>query len=440
MNRVTSLPGMPWQAKPAPASAGAPEIDLRLGEPVGPPIAGFGACFNELGWQALRALPEAGRRELLDLLFTPGAGLGLRLGRLPMGASDYALEWHSYDEVDGDYALAHFSLARDRERLFPYVREALARCPGLRLFASPWSPPTWMKHPRACNFGTLRWEPRVLDAYARYFLRYVQECRAEGIPVAQVHVQNEPAADQKFPSCVWTGPQLRDFIRDHLGPLLAREAPDTELWLGTLNGPFHDYGLEGITRDGLTQGYAQYAGAVLNDPRARRFVAGVGYQWGGKHVLAQTRDAWPDLRLMQTENECGDGRNTWEYAHYVFDLIRHYFRHGAEAYVYWNPVLEPGGTSTWGWRQNALASVDPQRGTWTLNPEFHLLRHFAAFLQPGARALALSGPWAAHAAAFANPDGSRVLVAANPYPDPHELALGGWRLELAPGAFETLVL
>lgn len=111
--------------------------------------------------------------------------------------------------------------------------------------------------------------------------------------------------------------------------------------------------------------------------------------------------------------------------------------------MYWNLVLPEGGESTWGWRQNTLVTVDLDRGTWKLNPEFHLLRHFGQFLQPGARPLHLHGPWAAHALAFANPDGSRVVVAANPYPEAQELVLaegaGGARLTVAPQAFETLV-
>ena len=216
--RITSTPERPWQPGAAPVPAGTAQPGLSLGLPAGPPIAGFGGCFNELGWQALLALPEAERGQVLDLLFQPGCALSSRVCRLPMGASDYALAWHSYDEVDGDYELRHFSIARDRTHLLPYVREALARNPELRLFASPWSPPTWLKHPKAYNFGTLRPEPAVLRTYADYFLKYVRAYAAEGIPIAQVHVQNEPVADQKFPSCRWTGAQLRDFIRARSWP------------------------------------------------------------------------------------------------------------------------------------------------------------------------------------------------------------------------------
>ena len=443
--RFTSTPDHAWQRRGLDGSASREPAGLVVGAPEGVPLRGFGGCFNELGWTALRALPSADRDTLLDLFFAPGeTGLHFEYGRLPMGASDYALEWHSYDETDGDLELKQFSLARDRAHLFPYVHEALRRNPRLTFFASPWSPPTWMKRPRAYNFGKLRWEPAILDAYARYFARYVQECRSEGIAIAQVHVQNEPLADQKFPSCLWTGAELRDFIRDWLGPTMATQCPDTEVWLGTLNAPFFNYVLTGLTSDGATQGYDQYAGLVLSDAEARRYVAGVGYQWGGKNAIERTHEAWPGIRLMQTENECGDGHNTWAYAHYVFNLVRHYFKHGAEAYVYWNLVLPDGGASTWGWNQNSLVSVDLQAGTYRLNPEFQLFRHITQFLKPGAVRRRLTGAWTANALAFGNTDGSTVVIAANPYDEARTLTAqwgaATYSLEVPAQAFETLVL
>jgi glucosylceramidase len=300
-----------------------------------------------------------------------------------------------------------------------------------------------MKFPRAYNFGTLRWEPKVLDAYARYFSRYVKEMEVLGVPIAQVHVQNEPVADQKFPSCLWTGAQLRDFIRDWLGPRMAADCPGTEVWLGTINAPFHNYVLEGLTDDGLTQGYDQYAGLVLADPGARKYVAGVGYQWGGKNAIERTHESWPQVRLMQTENECGDGKNTWDYARYVFNLVRHYTKHGVEAYTYWNMVLPEGGVSTWGWKQNALVSVNLETGAFTLNPEFWVFRHLAAFVRPGALRQAVSGPWAANALVFANADGSVVAAVSNPAADARDLVLDvrGNRVSLTvpAGGFETVV-
>ncbi len=388
---------------------------------------GFGGCFNELGWIALGVLSEAARREVLSSLFDQQHGCRFTLCRLPIGASDYAAEWYSLDEVAGDYALEHFSLARDRQFLIPYITAAQQFVPELELFASPWSPPTWMKFPRAYNYGTLIWQPDNLRAYARYLLKFVQAYRAEGINIRQVHVQNEPAADQKFPSCLWSGAQLRDFIRDYAGPLFKAELPDCAVWFGTLN----------------TDDYDGYPHLALSDAGARAFIGGVGLQWAGKGAVQRLHESWPEVPVMQTENECGDGTNTWEYARYIFGLLRHYLSNGVEGYCYWNMVLPMGGQSTWGWKQNAMISIDVDKGTVHYNPEFYLMKHFAHFIRPGAVRLGLSGPWTGNAVAFANPDGNNVLLVANPFPEARSLTLAGAKgnvtLEMEGYSFNTCV-
>ncbi len=106
---------------------------------------------------------------------------------------------------------------------------------NLRLFASPWSPPTWMRQPHVYNYGVLRWEPEILEAYALYLLRFVQAYQAEGLPVHQLHVQNEPDSNQKYPSCIWTGAKMRDFIREYLGPRFREAGVACEIWAGTID-------------------------------------------------------------------------------------------------------------------------------------------------------------------------------------------------------------
>ncbi|MNJ64732.1 O-Glycosyl hydrolase family 30 [compost metagenome] len=126
---------------------------------------------------------------------------------------------------------------------------------------------------------------------------------------------------------------------------------------------------------------------------------------------------------MQTENECGDGKNSWEYAHYVFNLYKHYFSNGVNSYIYWNMILEPGGRSTWGWTQNAMISIDPDTKQAVYNPEYYVMRHFSQFVQPGATRLGVKGTSAGNALAFQNPDGGRIIVLANPFKEPRALYL-----------------
>ena len=149
-------------------------------------------------------------------------------------------EWYSCDEVKDDFELEHFNIDRDKTYTIPFILEALQRQKDFFVFGSPWSPPIWMKTKPAYNFGTIRMEDKILRAYAAYFVKFVEAYAKEGVPVRQVHVQNEPMADQKFPSCKWTGEDMRDFIKGYLGPAFEASGLDTEIWLGTINGPFMD--------------------------------------------------------------------------------------------------------------------------------------------------------------------------------------------------------
>lgn len=430
-----------WMAK-QPETVNAPatlEPDGRTYQR----MEGFGGCFNELGYRALSHLSGADRTELLSELFSPQKA-NLNLCRLPIGANDYAENWYSLDETPGDFSLTHFSIERDRHCLIPYIKEALGFQPEMKLFASPWSPPTWMKDPPVYNCGKLIWTPENLRAYADYFVRFVQAYAKEGVRVDQVHVQNEPVANQKFPSCMWTGEELRDFIRDYLGPALREGSPETELWLGTINAPGCDY-RKLIFDKWATEDYDYFANVVLSDERALSFITGVSYQWGGKIAIQRTFESWwPRVRLMQSENECGFGDNTWDYALYVWTMLKHYIANGAESYLYWNLILEPDGRSTWGDPQNAMVTVDPGTGRYERNPDFYVMKSCSAIVQRGAVRLGMKGAWAADTLAFANPDGSLALSVMNPFREMRPLTLNHagetLRFALEPRSVSSILL
>ncbi len=409
-----------WQAKRCEA-VNAPatlEYDGRSYQR----MEGFGGCFNELGYRALSRLSAADRTALMKEMFSPQLA-NFNVCRLPIGANDYAEDWYSLDETPGDFSLAQFSIERDRGCLIPYIKEALRYQPEMKLFASPWSPPTWMKDPPVYNWGKLIWTPENLSAYADYFVRFVQAYAGQGVRVDQVHVQNEPVANQKFPSCMWTGEELRVFIRDYLGPVLHKKCPETELWLGTINAPGCDY-RKLIFDKWATEDYDYFANVVLSDERALQFITGVSYQWGGKIAIQRTFESWwPRIRLMQSENECGFGDNTWDYALYVWTMLKHYIGNGAESYLYWNLVLEPNVRSTWGDPQNAMVTIDPKSGRYALNPDFYVMKSCSAVVRRGAVRLGMKGAWAADTLAFLNPDGTLALSVLNPFTEERALTL-----------------
>ena len=332
--------------------------------------------------------------------------LSFNFCRLPIGANDYSAEWYSHNELENDYSMKNFSIERDHKYLLPFIKEGLERRPDMKLFASPWCPPTWMKFPRAYSFGKMIWEKEILDAYALYFLKFIEAYKKEGIKIEQVHIQNEPMSTQKFPSCEWTGEQFREFIAEYIGPLFEKNKVDSEIWLGTLNGPETD-------QRQLYTDYDNYANLVLSDSVARKYVKGVSYQWAGKNAVQRTHESWPEIKLMQSENECGDGTNTWQYAHYVFNLFRHYFANGVNSYIYWNMILEEGGLSTWGWNQNSLITVNSKTKEIVYNPEFYVMNHFSHFVKPGAVRIGTKGHFTGNSIAFENPDGKIVIIVSN---------------------------
>ena len=366
-------------------------------------IRGFGTCFSELGAQALNTLDPKEKSAILDELFGKD-GANFNYCRTPIGASDFALDFYSYNETDGDYEMKNFSIERDEKLLLPLILEGVKRQEEMQMFASPWCPPLWFKTKKVYSNGVFNRTEENLKAYALYFKKYVQAYHKAGVPIVHVHPQNEPCSNQVFPSCVWRGNELAEFIGGYLGPALENEGVD--IFYGTINGP------EGDWRFNWTR-YSDYLGYAMQTD-AKKYIKGVGYQWAGKFALPQTQDDYPELEIIQTESECGDGKNTWERMMHVYALMRHYFRFGATAYVYWNISLEGDGASTWGWNQNSLVNVVD--GKAHLTNEYYLMKHFSHFVKRGARYVKMHGDMSSICTAFQNPNGEYVVVAYNPYP------------------------
>ncbi|MEL6535960.1 MAG: glycosyl hydrolase family 30, partial [Bacteroidota bacterium] len=385
---VASSPDAQWQTETLQSLAG--DADSQQLVRVYPDkllqnVDGFGACFNELGWEALQVLPEGEQQEILNALFSQEDGCKFSICRMPIGANDYAVDWYSHNEVDGDFEMDNFSLERDAQRLIPYIQKAQAINPNIQIWASPWAPPAWMKTNKhyACRPDVVNdlpeegrgeemvtqfiMEEEYLDAYALYFSKFIGEYQRQGIDIYAVHVQNEPNSCQNFPSCVWRPEDLATFIGGHLGPKFAQQGLDTEIWLGTIE-----------------RAQPERVDAILQSPTAREYVSGVGFQWAGKGAIPHVNATYLDLKLMQTETECGNGSNDWAAAEYTFSLMKHYFANGANTYLYWNMILDETGKSQWGWKQNSMITINTDTKQVTYNPEFYLMKHFSAFVEPGA--------------------------------------------------------
>lgn len=359
-------------------------------------ITGFGGCFNELEWTALNKLSAASRDSVMKALFDTVIGCRFNMGRMPIGANDYSLNYYSHNDSAGDYDMSGFTIARHRQYVIPFIKEAMKLRPDLRMWGSPWTPPAWMKTNASYAHGSLTWNTQTLTAYALYFEKVVYAYQAEGLNFFAVFVQNEPYADNIYPTCLWTGTQLRDFVKLYLGPLFRRDAVPAQIWLSTINN-------------------ANFSSAVapsLDDSVCRGFLSGVGYQWEGYDAMATHYSRYPGMPFWQTETKCGNGVNDWAYAEEQFSDRKNAFDRGARAFFEWNMVLEKGGVSTWGWVQSALISVDTTLKTVTYNPQYHVSKHFSYFVRPQARSIRMAGSYG-DKVGFLNPDGSAVLVVRN---------------------------
>lgn len=400
--------------------------ELIIGEERGKPLFGFGACISEVGAKSVLSLDEKKKGKIFDDFF--GEGFGFDFCRLSIGANDFAESWYSYNETEGDYEMNNFSIARDKKYIIPAVKEAQKRSKGLRFFASPWSPPTWMKFPKVMNYGKIVMTEENLKAYALYLKKYVEAYADEGIKIAQLHVQNEIHADQKFPSCVWRGEDLSVFIGDYLSKSLENL---TDLWYGTVNGPENgDY----VT----TTRHNSFLNLAMQNEKCRASIKGVSYQWAGKLGILSCEEDYPELDTINSEWECGEGENTWDYAMYGFEMWRHYFAHGARACVYWNLALDERCASTWGWGQNSMINVID--GEIRYNPDYYMVKHYAHLVKQGAVMLSTKGGFSTNSAVFKNPDGSRVGIFMNPFNFAKTITIEGKNYSLKPRSFNTILL
>ncbi len=258
--------------------------------------------------------------------------------------------------------MINFNINRDRYILIPYIKEALKVRPDLKIWASPWVPPLWMKVNNHYAMGpggnksmteaqairnnatAFRMENRYLQAYALYFSKFVEAYENEGIDITLVQVQNEPVYQPFWQSCTWRPEDLAFFIGHFLGPQFEKDKTKADIWLGTVN--FGD---------------PNYTRTILKDAEASKYIKGIGVQWDFKYAIPTIHDEFPDMKIMQTESECGSGERNWGSAEYTWSLINQYLSNGTSSYMYWNMVLDPSGESTWGWRQNAMITIDKNK-------------------------------------------------------------------------------
>jgi glucosylceramidase len=363
---------------------------------------GFGGCFNEMGWDALSVVTATDITNAMKLLFDPNDGANLAYGRLPLGASDYAMSWYTLDDTAGDYTMDKFSIARDQQKLIPFIKAALQVKPGIHLWASPWVVPSWMMD----GSSNMKSDAQTQGAHALYMARFVEEYAKVGLKIEAIHPQNEPG----YARVHWTQAELITFMKTYLGPTFAQRNLTAEIWCGTMSKDPDDTNI---------------AKATALDADAMKYVKGFGVQWNLQAAVTTLAAKGP---VMQTEHRCGNynfdspywdktrysaskPQNDHLYGEESWQLIRDWIVSGVNSYSAWNMVLDTIGMSLDNWPQNALLVVDRSTKKLIVTPAYYVFRHFSQTIAVGATRLGTSG--SSDAFAFKNPDGGIVVQVYN---------------------------
>jgi glucosylceramidase len=368
-------------------------------------LEGFGGAFTEAAAVTLQKLSPGNRERVLRAYFDPAEGHGYSLCRTHINSCDFALGNYAYTEVAGDVEFRHFTIDRDRRALLPMIRDA-QKIAGekFRLFASPWSPPPWMKTNGQMNCGG-KLKPEYRDAWARYYIRFIQEYAKEGVAIWGLTVQNEPAAAQPWDSCEYTAEEERDFVRDHLGPTLHRAG------LGSVKIIIWDHNRDIIV---------ERVRVAYDDPEAAKYIWGAGFHWYVQDKfdnIQLVHDAWPEKQLLFTEGCQEGGPHIGEWAlgeRYARSMIND-LNHWTVGWVDWNLVLdETGGPNHVGNFCSAPIIADTRKDELIFQSSYYYIGHFSRFIRPGAqRVLCATNHDELEATAFANPDGVLAVVVLN---------------------------
>lgn len=374
-------------------------------------MLGIGGAITDASAEVFGKLGADKKAEFLKAYYDPRQGIGYTLARTTIHSSDFSSASYTYIK-EGDKSLSTFSIDHDRAQRIPLIKGAMAAAGGkLTLYASPWSAPAFMKtNGDMLHGGSLR--PEYADAWARYVAKFVKAYEKEGIPVWGLTVQNEPMAKQTWESMIFTAEQERDFLKNHLGPVLHKEG------LGDKKIIVWDH-----NRDMMTL----RANVIFDDPEASKYAWGMGFHWyetwaGGQPMydnVDAVHEAYPNKHLLLTEAtvEKFDAAQYqyWPNGERYGSAIIHDLNNGAEGWTDWNILLdEHGGPNHVGNFCFAPIHADTRTGQLVYTPTYYYIGHFSKFIRPGARRVeATSTRSMLQTTSFLNADGKLATVVMN---------------------------
>jgi len=370
-------------------------------------IEGFGGALTDAAAETFYKLPKEKQDEILTAYFDKEKGIGYSLCRTHIHSCDFSSESYAYSEVSGDTKLEHFSIAHDEKFKIPFIKEALAKTGGeMRMFASPWSPPAWMKtNNNMLQGGSLK--PEYFQTWADYFVKFFNAYKEKGIEFWGLTVQNEPMAVQRWESCIFTAEEERDFVKNHLGPTLEKSGMgDKKI----------------IVWDHNRGTMYQRAMIAYDDPEASKYIWGIGFHWyTGDHFdnLKLVKEAFPDKKILFTEG-ClfpfdYKRLNEWQWGEVYGKSLINDLNNSASGWVDWNVLLdETGGPNHVANFCYAPVVGNTKTGEVIYMSSYYYLGHFSKFIRPDAqRIICSSNNDGILATAFINKDNSIAVVAMN---------------------------
>lgn len=396
-------------------------------------MEGFGYTLTGGSAMLIHRMEAKARAALLRELFgTAGNGIGVSFLRISIGASDLDDRVFSYNDLpDGqtDPDLKRFSLAPDRTHLIPVLKEILAINPAIKIMASPWSPPTWMKTNQSSKGGSLK--PEYYAVYARYLVKYIQQMRAEGIRIDALTIQNEPLNPDNNPSLKMLSDEQATFIKKHLGPAFKAAKINTRIWLYDHNADRPDYPL-----------------SILNDADAKQYVDGSAFHlYGGPiEALSKVHDAHPDKHIYFTEQWMGaPGDLRGDMGWHVKNLIIGASRNWSRTVLEWNLAADPNQQPhTIGGCDKCLGALTIDGNAVTRNPAYYVVAVASKFVRPGSVRIASNLLPNLPNVAFRTPTGQSVLIVFNDSKDTQSFTIRyqgkGATTSLPPGSVGTFVI
>lgn len=373
---------------------------------------GIGAALTDAAAETFYKLPEVKRKELLTAYFDKEKGIGYTIARTNINSCDFSSDNYTYVTDASDKQLSSFDIAHDRKYKIPFIKEAMQAAGGsLMVYGSPWSPPAFMKtNNNMLQGGKLKAE--YYDIWALYYTKFIKAYEKEGVPVWGISIQNEPMATQRWESCIYTAEEERDFLKNHLGPVMVKEGLKDKKIIGW------DHNRDLIY---------QRASTLLNDPEAAKYLWGIGFHWyetwsGGEPMhdnLKLVNESYPGTNLFFTEG-CKEAfsfnkTNDWALGEkYGASLIKD-FNSGMVGFTDWNILLDETGGPNHA-KNFCFAPIhgNTKTGELIYTNEYWYIGHFSKFIKPGAKRIVSSASRSQLlTTAFINPDGKVVVIVMN---------------------------